>query len=158
AISEAEVTVELAVRNQRTANSPIEPRAAIGAYDPATEEYTLIATTQSPHNHRFLLAALVLGIPFTKLRVIAPEVRGSFGTKGYLYPDMALVLYLAGRLPRPVKWVDTRAGLMCSTVQGRDHRQHGTLAGTRDGRITALRCTSQVNLGAYPSTIGPGVA
>ncbi|MDB5066088.1 MAG: cutL [Chloroflexi bacterium] len=158
AISSAEVAVELDLYNQRTINSPIEPRAALGDYDPTTEEYTLYASTQSPHNHRFLLAELVLGIPLNKLRVVAPSVGGSFGTKGYLYPDMPLVLYLAKELRRPVKWVDSRNGLMRSTVQGRDHRQHVTLAGDRDGRITALRCTSYANLGAYPSTIGPGVA
>lgn len=158
AIADAEVTVELDLHNQRTINSPIEPRAALGAHDAVTGKYTLWCTTQSPHNHRFLLAALVLGIPFTKLRVIAPKVGGSFGSKGYLYPDMALVLHFARLLGRPVKWTDTRTGLMRSTVQGRDHRQHGVIAGTRDGRITALHCTSYANLGAWPSTIGPGVA
>jgi aerobic carbon-monoxide dehydrogenase large subunit len=158
AIRSAEVVVELDIYNQRTINNPIEPRAAIGAYDPATGEYTLYASTQGPHNHRFLLAELVLGIPLNKLRVVAPSVGGSFGTKGYLYPDMPLVLFLAKELGRPVKWVDSRNGLMRSTVQGRDHRQHVTLAGDRDGHVTALRCTSYANLGAYPSTIGPGVA
>ena len=158
ALAEAEVVVELDIYNQRTINNPMEPRAAVGSYDPITEEYTLYCTTQSPHNHRFLLSALVLGIPFNKLRLIATTVGGSFGTKGYLYPDMPLVLVLSKELGRPVKWVDTRTGLMNSTVQGRDHRQHGTIAGTRDGRITALRCTSYANLGGYPSTIGPGVA
>ncbi|MFE9093939.1 xanthine dehydrogenase family protein molybdopterin-binding subunit [Streptomyces sp. NPDC007264] len=158
AIAEAEVVVELDLVNQRTVNSPLEPRGAVGHYDAATDEYTLYASTQGPHNHRFLLAALVLGIPFTKLRVIAPTIGGSFGTKGYLYPDMPLVLLLSKALGRPVKWVDTRTGLMNSTVQGRDHRQHAVVAGTRDGRITAVRCTSYANLGAYPSTIGPGVA
>ncbi|GGQ34083.1 xanthine dehydrogenase family protein molybdopterin-binding subunit [Streptosporangium pseudovulgare] len=158
AIAEAEVVVELDLYNQRTINNPMEPRAAVGDYDPVKDEYTLYATTQSPHNHRFLLSALVLGIPFNKLRVIAPPIGGSFGTKGYLYPDMPLVLFLARTLGRPVRWADTREGLMRSTVQGRDHLQHVTLAGTRDGRITALRCTSYANLGAYPSTIGPGVA
>ncbi|MGW5397863.1 xanthine dehydrogenase family protein molybdopterin-binding subunit [Streptomyces sp. NPDC003952] len=158
AIAAAEITVELDLVNQRTINSPIEPRGAVGDYNPATGEYTLYASTQGPHNHRFLLSALVLGIPFNKLRVVAPTVGGSFGTKGYLYPDMPLVLLLSKALGRPVKWVDTRTGLMNSTVQGRDHRQHVTLAGTRDGRITAVRCTSYANLGAYPSTIGPGVA
>ncbi|MFD0688689.1 xanthine dehydrogenase family protein molybdopterin-binding subunit [Actinomadura fibrosa] len=158
AIEAAEVVVELDIVNQRTVNSPIEPRGCVGAYDPRTEEYTLWASTQSPHNHRFLLAALVLGIPFTKLRVIAPTVGGSFGTKGYLYPDMALVLHLAKVTGRPVKWSDSRRGLMTSTVQGRDQRQHATLAGTRDGRMTAVKCVAHANLGAYPSTIGPGVA
>ncbi|WP_037601169.1 xanthine dehydrogenase family protein molybdopterin-binding subunit [Streptacidiphilus rugosus] len=158
ALADAEVKVELDLVNQRTINSPMEPRGAVGHYVAATDDYTLYASTQGPHNHRFLLAALVLGIPFNKLRVIAPTVGGSFGTKGYLYPDMALVLLLSKMLGRPVKWVDTRTGLMRSTVQGRDHRQHVTLAGTRDGRITGLHCTSYANLGAYPSTIGPGVA
>ena len=158
AIDAADVVIELDLVNQRTINNPMEPRASLGRYDQATGDYTLFCTTQSPHNHRFLLSQLVLGIPFTKLRVIAPAVGGSFGTKGYLYPDMALVLHLARRLGRPVKWTDTRSGLMRSTVQGRDHRQRITLAGMHDGRITALRCTSYANLGAYPSTIGPGVA
>lgn len=158
AIEDAEVVVELEVHNQRTANSPIEPRSAVGAFDPDSGQYTLWSTTQSPHNHRFLLAALVLGIPLTSLRVIATRVGGSFGTKGYLYADMPLVLLLAKELGQPVKWTDTREGLLRSTVQGRDQHQFGTLAGTRDGKITAIRCTSYANLGAYPSTIGPGVA
>jgi aerobic carbon-monoxide dehydrogenase large subunit len=158
AIADAEVVVELEVVNQRTINSPLEPRAALGEYDPITGDYTLHASSQSPHNHRFLLSALVLGIPFNKLRVIATNIGGSFGTKGYLYADMPLVLYLAKELGRPVKWVDTRNGLMRSTVQGRDHKQTAILAGTKDGQITAVRCTGYANLGAYPSTIGPGVA
>jgi len=158
AIAEAEVVVELSLYNQRTINNPLEPRSAVGDYNPVTGDYTLWASSQSPHNHRFLLAGLVLGIPFNKLRVIAPNIGGSFGTKGYIYPDMALVLFLSQELKRPVKWVDTRTGLMRSTVQGRDHKQRVTLAGTKDGKITAIRCTSYANLGAYPSTIGPGVA
>jgi aerobic carbon-monoxide dehydrogenase large subunit len=158
AIAEAEVTVDLTSHNQRTLNSPIEARAAIGVYEASSGKYTLYATSQSPHNHRLLLALFVLGIPFNKLRIVAPEIGGSFGTKGYLYPDMPLVLHLAKQLGRPVKWVDTRQGLHRSTVQGRDQELTATLAGTRDGRITAVRCTSHANLGAYPSTIGPGVA
>ncbi|HWD09840.1 MAG TPA: xanthine dehydrogenase family protein molybdopterin-binding subunit [Actinomycetota bacterium] len=158
AIEQAEVVVSLDMYNQRTINSPIEPRAAIGRYDPSTQEFTLWATSQSPHNHRLLLAFAVLGVPFNKIRLISPNIGGSFGTKGYLYPDMALVMWLSRELGRPVKWVDTREGMMRSTVQGRDHQIHATLAGTRDGRFTALRATSYANLGAYPSTIGPGVA
>jgi aerobic carbon-monoxide dehydrogenase large subunit len=158
AIASAEVTVELTTRYPRTLNSPIEPRACIGVYDPGSGDYTLYATSQSPHDHRLLLSLFVLGIPFNKLRLVAPNLGGSFGTKGYLYPDMPLVLHLAQRLGRPVKWTDTRTGLHHSTVQGRDQTMSATLAGTRDGRITGVRCTSYANLGAYPSTIGPGVA
>jgi carbon-monoxide dehydrogenase large subunit len=158
ALAEAEVVVDIDVVNQRTINSPIEPRGALASYDPVEGTYTLYASTQSPHNHRLILCYYVLNIPLNKMRVIAPTVGGSFGTKGYVYPDMPLVLFLARELRRPVKWVDSRNGYMRSTVQGRDHKQHGTLAGTRDGRITALHCISYANLGAYPSTIGPGVA
>jgi carbon-monoxide dehydrogenase large subunit len=71
---------------------------------------------------------------------------------------MPLLLFMSRELKRPVKWMDTRQGYMRSTVQGRDHKQHAVIAGKRDGTITALRCTSYANLGAYPSTIGPGVA
>jgi carbon-monoxide dehydrogenase large subunit len=158
AIAEAEVVITQSVYNQRTINSPIEPRGAVGQYDPVSGEYTLWATSQSIHNHRLLLALMILGIPFNKVRVIAPHIGGSFGTKGYIYPDMPLALFLAKELGRPVKWVDTRSGLMRSTVQGRDQHMTMTLAGTRAGKITALRGLSYANLGAYPSTIGPGVA
>lgn len=158
AIAEADAVVELTTYNQRTINSPLEPRCGIGDYDSATGEYTLYATTQSPHDHRLLLALMILGIPMNKLHIIAPKMGGSFGTKGYIYPDMPLVLFLAKELGRPVKWQDTRAGLNRSTVQGRDQHMSGKLAGTRDGRITSIYCTSYANLGAYPSTIGPGVA
>lgn len=158
AIDRAEVVVSLDILNQRTINSPIEPRGALASYDPVTGDYLLYASTQAPHNHRLMLCYYMLDIPLNKLRVIAPNVGGSFGTKGYIYPDMPLALFLARELQRPVKWVDSRNGYMRSTVQGRDHKQHGILAGTRDGHITALRCTSYANLGAYPSTIGPGVA
>jgi carbon-monoxide dehydrogenase large subunit len=158
AIAEADAVVELTTYNQRTMNSPLEPRCGIGDYDAATGEYTLYATTQSPHDHRLLLSLMILGIPLNKLHVVAPEMGGSFGTKGYIYPDMPLVLFLAKELGHPVKWQDTRSGLMRSTVQGRDQHMSGKLAGTKDGQISAIYCTSYANLGAYPSTIGPGVA
>ena len=158
ALAAAEVKVTLNTRNQRTINSPIEPRAAIGEYDPETGEYILRASSQSPHDHRLLLALMILGVPFNKVRIISPQIGGSFGTKGYIYADMPLALFLAKELGPPVKWVDTRKGMMRSTVQGRDQMMYATLGGTADGKITALRCTSYANLGAYPSTIGPGVA
>jgi carbon-monoxide dehydrogenase large subunit len=158
AIKDAQVVVDIDIVNQRTINSPIEPRGALASYDPVEGTYTLYASSQSPHNHRLILSYYVLNIPLNKLRVISPTVGGSFGTKGYVYPDMPLVLFFARELRRPIKWVDSRNGYMRSTVQGRDHKQHATLAGTRDGRFTALRCISYANLGAYPSTIGPGVA
>ncbi len=158
AIEHAEVVLTQEMRIPRTINNPIEPRGAVGHYDPASGEYTLYASSQSPHNHRLLLALMIMGIPFNKVRLVAPNIGGSFGTKGYVYPDMPLVLLMAREVGRPVKWVDTRSGMMRSTVQGRDQHLTITIAGDRDGKITALKCTGYANLGAYPSTIGPGVA
>lgn len=158
ALAEAEVVISQEMYIPRTINSPIEPRAGLGVYDAASEEYTLYSTSQSPHNHRLLLAFAILGVPFNKIRLISPNIGGSFGTKGYIYPDMPLVLFLSKLTGRPVKWVDDRQGLMTSTVQGRDQKMSVRLGGTKDGRITALACKSYANLGAYPSTIGPGVA
>ncbi|AFY88745.1 MULTISPECIES: xanthine dehydrogenase family protein molybdopterin-binding subunit [Chroococcidiopsis] len=156
AIANAEVVVKQRIRYQRAIHNPVELRASIGDYNPETEEYTLWTNTQIPHGNRFLLSQLVMGIPYNKLRVIAPHIGGGFGSKGYLYPDTALVLFLSKELGQPVKWVDTRRGLARSTVQARDQIQYVTIAGTTDGQITALHCTNYANLGAYPATNGPG--
>jgi aerobic carbon-monoxide dehydrogenase large subunit len=156
AIATAEVVVQQKIRNQRLIHNALETRCSIGEYNAQTEEYTLQTNTQIPHGNRFLLSQLVMGIPYNKLRVIAPPIGGGFGSKGYLYPDTALVLLLAKELGQPVKWVDTRRGLARSTVQARDQSQYVTLAGTKDGKITALHCTNYANLGAYPATNGPG--
>ncbi|MDZ4871418.1 MAG: Caffeine dehydrogenase subunit alpha [Chroococcidiopsis cubana SAG 39.79] len=137
AIANAEVVVKQRIRYQRAIHNPVELRASIGDYNPETEEYTLWTNTQIPHGNRFLLSQLVMGIPYNKLRVIAPHIGGGFGSKGYLYPDTALVLFLSKELGQPVKWVDTRRGLARSTVQARDQIQYVTIAGTTDGQITA---------------------
>ncbi|KST65717.1 xanthine dehydrogenase family protein molybdopterin-binding subunit [Mastigocoleus testarum] len=156
AIANAEVIVKQRIRNPRVIHNAIETRASIGDYNSETEEYTLWTNTQIPHGNRFLLSQLVMGIPYNKLRVISPHIGGAFGSKGYLYPDTAIVLFLAKELGRPIKWVDTRRGLARSTVHARDQIQYVTIAGTKDGKITALHCTNYANLGAYPATNGPG--
>lgn len=156
AIASSEVVVKQRLRNQRVTHNAIETRATIGDYNAETQNYTLWTNTQIPHGNRFLLSQLVMGIPYNKLRVIAPHIGGAFGSKGYLYPDTAIALFLAKRLGHPVKWVDTRRGLAHSTVQARDQIQYVTIAGTPAGEITALHCTCYANLGAYPATNGPG--
>ncbi len=156
AIANAEVVVKQRLYNPRVIHNAIEPRASIGDYNSETGEYTLWTNTQIPHGNRFLLCELVMGISYNKLRVIAPHIGGGFGSKGYLYPDTAIVLFLAKELGRPVKWVDTRRGLARSTVHARDQIQDVTIAGTKNGKITALYCTNYANLGAYPATNGPG--
>jgi len=155
AVKDAEVVVRQKIAIPRQMHNPPETRATIGAYDPANGEYTLWTNTQIPHGNRFMISNLVLGIPYLKLRVIAPNIGGAYGSKGYLYQDAPLMLVLSKEVGRPVKWVDTRTGLARSTVHARGQEPYVTLAGNRDGTITALMVTNYVNLGAYPATNGP---
>ena len=155
AIEEAEVVVRQRIHNQRLSANPIEPRGVLACFDADTAEYTLWTNSQPLHPLRLLIAAYVLGIPYNRLRAIAPSFGESLGCKGFLYADAPLLLFIAKALGRPVKWVDRRSGLARSTVQGRDHVGYGTLAGTKDGRITALRCIAVSNIGAYPVINAP---
>lgn len=155
AIAAAEVVVRQRLRFPRIIHNAVEPRGTLAAYDPDTEEYTLWTNTQIPHGNRFLLCQLVMGIPYNKLRVIVPEIGGSYGSKGYLYADTAITLFVAKAIGRPVKWVDTRKGVVCSTVHARDQVQDVAIAGNRDGKITALHSTLYAALGGYPATNGP---
>jgi carbon-monoxide dehydrogenase large subunit len=156
AIAAAEVVVRQQISIPRQIHHPVETRATLARYDAATGEYTLWSNTQIPHGNRFLIANLVMGLPYNKLRVIVPNIGGAYGSKGYLYQDAPLLLFLARAVGRPVKWVDTRATLPYTTVHARGQEQEATLAGTRDGKITALSVTNYVNLGAYPTINGPG--
>ena len=156
AIESAEVVVRLNQVVPRQLHQPVELRGTIAQYEEGTGEYTLWTNTQIPHGNRFMICNLVMGIPYNKLRVIVPNIGGSYGSKGYLYQDAPLMLFLAKEAGRPVKWIDTREGLSMTTVHSRGQDQHATLAGTRDGRITALSVTNYVDLGAYPASNGPG--
>jgi carbon-monoxide dehydrogenase large subunit len=156
AIASAEVKVKLDITIPRQLHEPLEPRATIASFDPANEEYTLWTNTQIPHGNRFMICNLVMGIPYNKLRVIVPAIGGSYGSKGYLYQDGPLMLFLAREVGRPVRWVDTREGLSVTTVHSRGQLQHATIAGNKDGTITALSVINYVDLGAYPASNGPG--
>ena len=156
AIADAEVVVRHRFVNQRMMANTVETRGSVASYDATTGEYTLWSNIQPTYPVRLLISLYVLGIPYSKLRVIVPHSGGSQGSKGYLYADAPLMLHLSKVLGRPVKWIDTRAGLARSTVQGRDQIQDVTLAGTRDGKITALTCTAYSNVGAYPVINAPG--
>jgi len=156
AIANAEVVIKQRICNQRMIHNALETRGSIGHYNADTGQYTLWTNTQIPHANRFLISQFILGIPYNKLRVIVPHIGGGYGSKGYVYSTEPLVLFVAKALERPVKWVDTRWGLARSTVQARDQIEDVTLAGTKDGKITALYCTGYSNLGAYPATNGPG--
>ena len=152
AIDGAAHTVSIDVVNQRLVPNAIEPRAAIGNFDPTTGEYTLYTTSQNPHLIRLLLGAFVLGLPEHKLRIVAPDVGGGFGSKIPHYAEEAILTWTAGRLARPVKWTSDRSEAFVSDTQGRDHISTATLGLDEDGRFVGLKVSTQANLGAYLST------
>ena len=152
AIAGAAHTVSIDVVNQRLVPNAIEPRAAIGSFDPTTEVYTLYTTSQNPHLIRLLLGAFVLGLPEHKLRIVAPDVGGGFGSKIPHYAEEAVITWTAGRLGRPVKWTSDRSEAFVSDTQGRDHISTATLGLDEDGKFVGLKVSTQANLGAYLST------
>lgn len=155
-IENAEVVVRESFNVQRVAPSPIETRAAIGQYDSGNGDLTLWITSQNPHIHRMVLSE-VLNISEAKLRVVAPDIGGGFGGKIGVYPDEALIGYAARDLKRPVKWIEERNEHFSAANHGRDELIDVELAGTRDGKLTAIRVKNTANMGAYLSTFGPGV-
>ncbi|MFL5769857.1 MAG: xanthine dehydrogenase family protein molybdopterin-binding subunit [Chloroflexota bacterium] len=158
AFQDAEVVVKQRLVNHRLIPNPMEARGDIGWYNPGTEEYTVWMSSQTPHIQRLLLTAFVTGIPEHKVRVIAPDVGGAFGTKIFCYADMALVMFASKQIGgRPVKWVESRTENYQATTHGRDHITYVEVAGKRDGEITGLRVKTYANLGGRLSTIGPGI-
>ncbi len=158
AVDAAEVVVSQRIVNQRLIPNPMETRGDIGWYNPGTDEYTVWMSSQTPHIQRLLLTAFVTGIPEHKVRVIAPDVGGAFGTKIFCYADMALVMFASKTVGgRPVKWVESRRENYQSTTHGRDHVTHLEIAGTKDGEITGIRVKTLANLGGRLSTIASGV-
>jgi carbon-monoxide dehydrogenase large subunit len=135
----------------------MEPRGCIAQYMPASEEFTVWMTSQTPHIMRLLMTAFVFGIPETKMRVIAPQIGGGFGTKISLSPEYCLMVALAKKIGRPVKWAETRRENYIATSQGRDHVTDIEVGAKRDGTITALKVKTYANLGGVLATIGPGV-
>jgi aerobic carbon-monoxide dehydrogenase large subunit len=150
--AEADVTVEQRFVNHRTSGVPIETRCSIG--EPRADSLVLHSTTQIPHIARFILS-LTLGMAEDKLRVIAPDVGGGFGAKLQVYPEEALVLALARRLGRPVKWTETRSEHMTTSHHGRDQVNYVTLTAKRDGTVTGCRCRIVADLGAYQLLLTP---
>jgi carbon-monoxide dehydrogenase large subunit len=156
AFKSAEVQVSQRIVQQRLLPTAMEPRAAVASYNRGTGQLTLWATTQNPHIHRFL-CSVMLGLPEHRIRVIAPEVGGGFGSKIPAYPDEALCSWAAMQLGRPVKWTEDRSENYKVTIHGRDHIEYVEMCGTKDGRITGLRTKVYAGLGAYASTAAPGI-
>ncbi len=157
AFARAAKVVSLDLVNNRLIPNAIEPRSAIGEYDRATGDLTLWTSSQNPHVIRLLLAAFTLGVPEHKLRVVAPDVGGGFGSKIFHYPEDFVVLWAARRIGRPVKWTATRSESFMSDAHGRDHVTHGELALDANGRFLGLRVRTLANMGAYLSQFAPSV-
>jgi len=157
ALGSSEVVVKQRIVNQRLIPTPMEARGCIAQYMPASDEYTVWMTSQTPHIMRLLMTAFVFGIPETKMRVIAPQVGGGFGTKIFLYPEYCLMVALAKKLGRPVKWAETRRENYLATNHGRDHVTYIEVGAQKDGTINALKVKTFAALGGVLSTIGPGV-
>ena len=138
--------------NNRLIPNAIEPRAAVGAYSRAEDAYTLYVASQNPHVERLLMTAFVLGLPEHKVRVIAPDVGGGFGSKIYLYAEDVVVTWASRQLNRPVKWTSDRSEAFVSDAHGRDHVTTAELALDRDGKFLAMRVKTTANVGAYLST------
>ncbi|MGA1043194.1 MAG: xanthine dehydrogenase family protein molybdopterin-binding subunit, partial [Burkholderiaceae bacterium] len=138
--------------NNRLIPNAMEPRAAIGVYNRASDEYTLYVSNQNPHVERLLLTAFVMGLPEHKVRVIAPDVGGGFGSKIYLYAEDVCVTWASKKLNRTIKWTAERSESFLTDAHGRDHVSHAELAMDKDGKFLALRVHTDANLGAYLST------
>ncbi|MEO0791696.1 MAG: xanthine dehydrogenase family protein molybdopterin-binding subunit [Pseudomonadota bacterium] len=155
AFQSAHHITKLDLVNNRLIPNAMEPRAAIGMFDMASDEHTLITTSQNPHVIRLLMGAFVLGIPEHKLRVWAPDVGGGFGSKIYHYAEEAFVTWAAKQVGRPIKWVAERSESFVSDAHGRDHLSHVEMAFDADGNALALKVDTKANMGAYLSTFAP---
>ena len=157
AFAGAAKVVTLDLVNNRVAPNAMEPRAAIGNYEPATEQFTLYTTSQNPHLIRLLMGAFTLKVPEHKLRVIAPDVGGGFGSKIFHYAEELLVTWASRRLGKPVKWTCDRSEAFMTDAHGRDHISKAMLALDADGKFLGLRVHTYANMGAYLSTFAPAV-
>ncbi len=154
AIANAHHVTTLELVNQRMVTNAMEPRAAIGEYDAARGEHTLYTTSQNPHVVRLLMGAFVLSIPEHKLRVVAPDVGGGFGSKIPHCAEEAFLTWAAKEVGRPIKWTADRSESFMSDAQGRDHITKVELALDENGKFLAYRSTTLANMGAYLSTFG----
>jgi carbon-monoxide dehydrogenase large subunit len=157
ALRAAKHVTRLDIVNNRLVPNAIEPRAAIGEYDQGTEGFTLWNTTQNPHVARLVISAFIGMAPEHKLRVIAPDVGGGFGSKIFIYPEEIVALWASKRVGRPVKWVCDRSEAFLADAHGRDHVTHAEMAFDDGGRITALKAKTIANLGAYMSTFSSSI-
>jgi aerobic carbon-monoxide dehydrogenase large subunit len=155
--SAAHVT-KLDIVNNRLIPNAMEPRAAIGSYDTGSDHYTLYTTSQNPHVARLVISAFHGLCSENKLRVIAPDVGGGFGSKIFIYAEEVVCVWASKRIGgRPIKWTAERSESFLADAHGRDHVTHAELATDASGRITALRVNTKAAMGAYLSTFASSV-
>ncbi len=157
AFAKAAHVTKIDVVNNRLIPNAMEPRAAAAEYDRGTGNYTLHTTSQNPHVTRLVLSAFVLGIPEHKLRVIAPDVGGGFGSKIFIYAEETLCVWAAGKVGRSIKWTADRSESFMTDAHGRDHVTHAEIAMDKDGKFTGFRIDTIANMGAYLSTFATAV-
>ena len=157
AFAKAAHVTHLEFINNRLIPNAMEPRAAIGEYDIGTDSYTCYSTSQNPHVLKLILCAFVLGLPENKVRVIAPDVGGGFGSKIFCYAEETVAVWAARRVKRPVKWTAERSESFLSDAHGRDHVTKAALALDKDGKFLGLKVETIANMGAYLSTFATSV-
>jgi carbon-monoxide dehydrogenase large subunit len=157
AFANAATIVSIDLVNNRLIPNAMEPRAAISDYDRTSGRHTLYTTSQNPHVIRLLMGAFVLQIPEHKLRVVAPDVGGGFGSKIFHYAEEAILTWAAAKVNRPIKWTAERSESFMTDAHGRDHESHAELALDADGKFIGLRVATKANIGAYLSTFGSSV-
>ena len=157
AFASAKHITKIDLVNNRLIPNAIEPRAAIGEYDAGNESLTLYTTSQNPHVARLVLSAFIGLAPEHKLRVIAPDVGGGFGSKIFIYAEETVCLWASRKVGRPVKWTADRSEAFLADAHGRDHATTAELAVDGNGKITGLRASTKANLGGYLSTFASSV-
>jgi aerobic carbon-monoxide dehydrogenase large subunit len=157
AFAKAAKVTKLEFTNNRLIPNAMEPRAANAQYTRHDESYTLYVSNQNPHLERLLICAFVLGLPESKVRVIAPDMGGAFGSKIPQYAEETALVWASKRVGRPIKWTAERSESFLTDAHGRDHATTAELAMDAQGNFLAMRVTTIANVGAYLSTIGSAV-
>jgi carbon-monoxide dehydrogenase large subunit len=157
AVAAAAHVTEIEILNNRLSPNPMEPRATLGIYDSAEDHFTCYTTSQNPHVARLVMSAFYNVAPENKLRVIAPDVGGGFGSKIYIYPEEIVCLWASKKTGVPVKWTSDRTEAFLTDAHGRDHVSKVKMAFDKDHRIIGLKVDTIANLGAYMSLFSSAV-
>src|SRR6201992_249743 len=157
AFKNAANVVAMDIVNNRLVPNAMEPRAAIAEYNEAEEHFTLYTTSQNPHVARLVLSAFYNIAQEHKLRVVAPDVGGGFGSKIFIYPEEMVALWASKKVGRPVKWNGDRSEAFLTDAHGRDHVSTAEMAFDKDNKMLGLRVKTHANFGAYMSLFSSSV-